>query len=70
MDFTAACSFVMPLGKHKGKTLTRIGNNDEGLLYLDWIVGQEWINGRLREALETYLKHPAVAMQVDALVQD
>jgi hypothetical protein len=67
--FTAACGFVMPLGQHKGKTLARIGNNDEGLRYLDWLVGQGWIHGPTRAALETYLKHPAVAMQVNRLVE-
>lgn len=70
MDFTSACAFTMPLGKHKGKTLARIGANKEGLLYLDWLVGQDWVNGRLREALETYLKHPSIAMQIDSAIED
>jgi hypothetical protein len=64
MDFTSACGFTMPLGKHEGSTLARIGSNDEGL------VGQDWVNGPLREALETYLGHPAISRQLDAVLED
>ncbi len=70
MDFTEACGVVMPLGKHKNKTIARIGSNDDGLRYLDWLVGQDWVNGRLKEALGVYLKHPAVALQLDAAISD
>jgi uncharacterized protein (DUF3820 family) len=70
MDFTSACGFTMPLGKHEGSTLARIGSNDEGLKYLDWLVGQDWVNGPLREALETYLGHPAISRQLDAVLED
>lgn len=70
MDFTTACAFEMPLGKYKGKTLARVGSNNEGLRYLDWLVGQGWVNGRLREALDIYLKHPAVALSLQAAIGD
>jgi uncharacterized protein (DUF3820 family) len=70
MDFTEACDFTMPLGKHKGERLARIGSNDEGLRYLDWLIGQDWANGRLKEALGIYLKHPAVSRQLDAALED
>ncbi len=69
-DFTDACGYLMPLGQHKGKTIARVGSNDEGLTYLDWLIGQDWINGPLREAIETYLKHPAIAMKLDAILDD
>jgi hypothetical protein len=70
MDFTTACGYVMPLGQHKGKTLARIGASEEGLRYLDWLVGQPWVHPNLDEALATYLKHPAIAMQLDAAIED
>ena len=60
----------MPLGKHKGSTLARIGANAEGLKYLDWLIGQDWVNGKLKEALGVYLKHPAISMQLDAVIDD
>jgi uncharacterized protein (DUF3820 family) len=63
--FTKACAFVMPLGKYEGKTMARIGSSREGLLYLDWMVGQEWVRDGLKDALECYLGHPSISMQLD-----
>lgn len=68
--FTDACNFVMPLGKFKGQTLARIGSSDEGLKYLDWLIGQDWVNGRLKAALETYLEHPAMGSAVERAMLD
>lgn len=70
MDFTSACDFVMPLGKHKGERLARIGSNAEGLKYLDWLIGQDWVNGRLKDALGAFLRHPAIVLQLDAAIDD
>lgn len=68
--FTDACAFVMPFGKHKGWTLARIGSNSDDLLYLDWLIGQRWIDGELKTILKTYLSHPAISRQIDALLDD
>lgn len=75
MTFTEACAYVLDFGKkYRGQTVTRVGNNDEGLRYLDWCIGQEFLNydryAETREAIEIYLKHPAVAMRVNQLVDD
>lgn len=48
-DLKAARAVVMPFGKHKGKTLGQI--EDEDLLYLDWLVDQDIKSGRLRTAI-------------------
>lgn len=69
-QFTAACGHVMPLGKHRGKTLARIGANKDGLLYLDWLIGQLWVQGELRESLAIYLKHPSIARQIDSFLEE
>jgi hypothetical protein len=68
--FTAACEFVIPLGQHKGKTIARVGSNAEGLRDLDWLVGQEWIYGAFKEALQTYLKHPQIQRDLEAAIGD
>lgn len=68
--FTAACGFVMPLGKYKGETLARIGASREGLLYLDWLIGQGWLDKRLADALHAYLQHPAMGQQLDTYLDD
>ncbi len=43
-------TFLMPFGKHKGKTLGWIAEND--VLYLDWLVGSPDLRGPLRDAVE------------------
>ena len=69
--FTDACGFVMPFGKYKGQTLGRIGSSDSGLLYADWLVGQEWVHGPLKAALETLpWKHPAMGSALERLTDD
>ena len=40
---------VMPFGKHKGRTLGQIG--DEDILYLDWLNGLDNLRPPLREAV-------------------
>ncbi len=70
MGFDEAQNFVMRLGQHKGRTLFDIAGDDEGLKYLDWLVGQKWVDGELRNALESYLKDPAITAEVDRVVGD
>jgi hypothetical protein len=65
--FTEACGFAMPFGKRKGETLARIGASDEGLRYLDWLVGI-LEGGIVKGKLEAYLTHPAVKLRLDALL--
>jgi hypothetical protein len=67
MTFEEARRLVMPLGKHKGETLDRIAETDEGLLYLDWIIGQSWVRPRLQEALSAYLDFAPIRRDLDAL---
>ncbi len=52
-----ASRFVMPWGKHKGKSLY-----DVPVEYLDWLMGQDWMRhtrdkGKLRQAIEMHLEH-------------
>ena len=68
--FTRACAYRMPFGQHKGKTLSFIGANEAGLLYLDWLVGQKWVDGDLKEALQDYLGHEAIRRQLDSYLGD
>lgn len=70
MEFTFAKQFVMPFGKYKGDTLFGIGSGDEGLRYLDWLIGQDWVNGRTRDAIESFLRHPSFARRLDEILED
>jgi uncharacterized protein (DUF3820 family) len=70
MTYNEAKVYKMPLGKHRGKALDKIAESDEGLLYLDWLVGQDWVRGPLREALHVYLGDPVIALEVQRAMQD
>jgi len=67
MTFADAQIFKMPFGKHKGLTLDKISETDEGLLYLDWLVGKN-LNPYVKQALETYLAYPSIQRDVAALL--
>jgi hypothetical protein len=67
--FTEACGFVIPFGKHEGKTIARIGASKEGLLYLDWLIGQKWLKEPLLSALNDYLSHPAISHQIASYLE-
>ena len=63
-------SIALPFGKYKGIALNDIANTDCGLLYLDWLVGQPWLKGNLKNDLTAYLKDPAIADEIKRLVKD
>jgi hypothetical protein len=69
-NFTAACAYELRFGKHKGSTIARVGSSDEGLKYLDWLVGQAWVVNGLKSALEAYLAHPSISRLLDAAIDD
>lgn len=41
---------VLPFGKHRGKNASEVDVD-----YLDWLIGQDWLRPKLREALESHL---------------
>ena len=59
--------FVMPFGKYKGKTLDEISQTDEGLMYLDWAVG-EFDNGLVKAAITEFLDDPAISQEIERLL--
>jgi uncharacterized protein (DUF3820 family) len=68
MTFEQVQVFVLPLGKYKGQELDKVAETDEGLLYLDWLCGQDWVHGGLKLALEVYLGDPGIKKDLDDLV--
>ncbi len=74
MEFRAAAEFKLSFGKYKGKTLDRIAETDEGLLYLDWLLGErdnERGDSRSKDvvsdALYSYLSDNAIRSELDKL---
>ena len=68
LDFKQAKQFVMPFGQHRGETLDAIATDDEGLKYLDWLVGRNWVDGALKEALTAYLSDKSIKKELNALL--
>jgi uncharacterized protein (DUF3820 family) len=62
--------YVMPLGKYGGRTLDEIAATDEGLRYLDWMIGQAWVRDPLRANLKAYLSLPAIARDLDRITEE
>jgi hypothetical protein len=67
-DFQKAQNWEIRFGKYKGRRVGDVGADDEGLLYLDWLLAQAWFGGGTREAVEVYLNDPNVAPRVNAAI--
>ena len=51
--------FIMPFGKHKGKTL-----EDTPLTYLDWLLSAN-LHDNTRKAIEGYLSEPVIKRELE-----
>ena len=56
-------------GKFKGKTLAGLWESDEGLSYLDWLLGQDWLYEDFQERLEEFCKIERVAKEIERVTQ-
>jgi hypothetical protein len=45
MKFDEAKGFRLPFGNYRGQTLDEVAATDEGLRYLDWLVGWDGLYG-------------------------
>jgi uncharacterized protein (DUF3820 family) len=43
--------YTLSFGKHKGKPLREVPVN-----YLDWLIGQEWLDSRLKRIITEHLE--------------
>ncbi len=67
MTFKEAQEFIMPFGKRVHEALDDIASTDDGLLYLDWLVYQDFVYGELKEALEAYLGDSSIKKELENL---
>lgn len=52
--------YVLHFGAHKGKAL-----NEIPLTYLDWVIGQGWLDRGTKEVVEEYLSDPVVKAELE-----
>jgi len=64
MTFTEAKTFVLPIGKFKGKTLDKVASTPDGLRYLDWLLTADLMPATM-EALETYMMDSSIQKELD-----
>lgn len=71
LTFTQASTFVMPFGKHRGKSLDQIASTDEGLRYLDWLRGESGEQDQRPAArhIRAYLDDVSIQRELDLAVQ-
>lgn len=69
MTFDQASGTVLPFGKYKDQTLDEIATTDDGLLYLDWLVGKSWLFKDLKEAIDDYLTEGSVARDLELAME-
>lgn len=71
LTFDNAKSFGVPFGMHRSRTLNQVASDgDEGLQYLSWLSGRDGLHDDLREALDVFLSHPAVARDLAAATRN
>lgn len=61
--------------KYNGATLQQIGSGEaeelvgesdgDGIRYLDWLLGQDWVAEYTRTAISKYLSHPTISRRLD-----
>jgi hypothetical protein len=63
-EFKAASGVVVRFGKYKGKAIDKISETDDGLKYLDWLNGQEWLTDPLKTHVVNYLSDPTIKQEL------
>ncbi len=62
-------TFEMPFGKYKGQTLREIADTDEGLKYLDWLLGGDIdLRPATRYALEEFVALPHIEREMERVI--
>lgn len=73
MEFSAAKSFKLIFGRHKGVSIDQLAQDDDGLRYMDWLRGEmeksrkDW-QEKTYEALCAYLDDKAIASETEKAV--
>jgi hypothetical protein len=52
----------------RGKTLIEIARYDDGLKYLDYIVGQDWLYRATKLMVQRYLSEPSIKQELENII--
>lgn len=65
-EFKVAQNFVLKFGKYRDQPLDVAAETDEGLIYLDWLRGQDFVREPLKTHLEHYLSDPTIMKELES----
>lgn len=66
-QFKAAQQYVIRFGNYKDKSLDKIAETDDGLKYLDWLLGQNWLRDLARMHITYYLSDPTIKKELEKI---
>jgi hypothetical protein len=61
---------IVFFGKYAQQNLNEISSTPEGLKYLDWLSGEDWVHGYLRTQLTRFLLQPPIQRELDQILPD
>lgn len=68
-DVMADGDMVIPFGQFDGKTIDEAASTEEGLKYLDWLLGSGFVrDARLQAALEQYMGQDVIRNELAAIL--
>lgn len=70
INFETAKHHVLKFGppEYRGKELYDIARFDDGLKYLDYVVGQDWLFEDTRKMIKRYLSEPSIKRDLEAII--
>lgn len=69
MAFSEAQNYKIPFGMHKDRTIEDVASTDDGLRYLDWLMGKSSLYGRFKEAMGVYMNDPTIKLEVEKAIE-
>ena len=73
IPFSEAKAAVITFGKHRGTTIDKLAQDDDGLRYLDWLYGemakerQHGAKAHFFDALKAYMEDPSIKKELENL---
>ena len=65
-----AGGFVLGFGKYRGRSIEQVAGTDDGLRYLDYVVGQDWCFPDTKEAIGLYLAQDHIRRELERITGD
>jgi hypothetical protein len=70
VSFETASNHIVLFGppKYRGKTIMEIARFDDGLKWLDYVIGQEWLYRGTKLMIERYLREDVIKRELEKII--